>query len=175
MDSITFTDNENTGVSIVINGRDLRDIVRAVELPFATREGSPRIAGAYAGLPAEVVFWPSRHLLGRPDPLYSEDDSRVHVLGCECGEPGCWPLAVRIDIRDREVIWRDFYQPHRGPESKAGHWQYDTMPEFRFERHSYEQALSVTTPKAEPGASPNGGPATSLGHSGVTEGPPSVS
>ena len=28
---------------------------------------------------------------------------------------------------------------------------------------------------AEPGASPNGGPATPLGNSGVTEGPPSVS
>jgi len=29
--------------------------------------------------------------------------------------------------------------------------------------------------KAEPGAAPNGGPATQLGNSGVTEGPPSVS
>ena len=28
---------------------------------------------------------------------------------------------------------------------------------------------------AEPGAPPNGGPATQLGNSGVTEGPPSVS
>lgn len=28
---------------------------------------------------------------------------------------------------------------------------------------------------AEPGAAPNGGPATQLGNSGVTEGPPSVS
>jgi hypothetical protein len=29
--------------------------------------------------------------------------------------------------------------------------------------------------RAEPGASPNGGPATQLGNSSVTEGPPSVS
>ena len=29
--------------------------------------------------------------------------------------------------------------------------------------------------KAEPGAPPNGGPATRLGNSGATEGPPSVS
>jgi len=29
--------------------------------------------------------------------------------------------------------------------------------------------------RAEPGAPPNGGPAKQLGHSGVTEGPPSVS
>ena len=175
MDSVMFIDTKDAGVSIVINDRDLRDIVRAVELPFATQEGSPQIAGAYAGLPPEIVFLPSRHLLDRPDALYSEDDSRVHVLGCECGEPGCWPLAVHVDVRDHEVVWRDFHQPHRGPEAKAGCWKYDAMPEFRFDRKSYERALSVTRPKAEPGAAPNGGPATPLGNSGVTEGPPSVS
>jgi hypothetical protein len=32
-----------------------------------------------------------------------------------------------------------------------------------------------TESDAEPGAAPNGGPATPLGNSGVTEGPPSVS
>ena len=31
------------------------------------------------------------------------------------------------------------------------------------------------TKKGQPGAAPNGGPATQLGNSGVTEGPPSVS
>jgi hypothetical protein len=40
--------------------------------------------------------------------------------------------------------------------------------------HSYE--LRVTSDHtAEPSAAPNGGPATRLGNSGVTEGPPSVS
>jgi hypothetical protein len=38
-----------------------------------------------------------------------------------------------------------------------------------------ERLVSDDYEKAEPGAAPNGGPATRLGNSGVTDGPPSVS
>jgi hypothetical protein len=37
-------------VQILIDGRDLIDLVRAIELPFATAEGHPDIAGGYSGL-----------------------------------------------------------------------------------------------------------------------------
>ena len=37
------------------------------------------------------------------------------------------------------------------------------------------QKIAAGLPLAEPGAAPNGGPATRLGNSGATEGPPSVS
>ena len=40
---------------------------------------------------------------------------------------------------------------------------------------SYESIASAARRNAEPCAAPNGGPATQLGNSGVTEGPPSVS
>jgi hypothetical protein len=36
-------------------------------------------------------------------------------------------------------------------------------------------SITEESPFAEPSAAPNGGPATQLGNSGVTEGPPSVS
>jgi tetratricopeptide (TPR) repeat protein len=39
----------------------------------------------------------------------------------------------------------------------------------------FERARKLRERKAEPGAPPNGGPATPFGSSGVTEGPPSVS
>jgi hypothetical protein len=175
MDTISFHRTKDAGVQIVINGQDLRDVIRPVELPFATREGSADIAGAYSGLPPEVVFLPSRHLLGEPTPLYSDGSGRTQVLECECGEPGCWPLTVRIDVHAQEVVWRDFHQPHRGANSKQPEWRYDAMPQFRFDRKGYEQALSASNRKAEPGASPNGGPAAPLGNSGVAEWPPSVS
>jgi hypothetical protein len=149
MDTITFIETKDAGAQILINGRDLREIVRAVELPFAAREGSPQIAGAYSGLPAEIVFLPSRHMLGEPQPLYSDGSGRTQVLECECGEPGCWPLTVRIDIHAQEVVWRDFHQPHRGVHSTRPEWRYDTMPEYRFDRESYEQALSTSRRKAE--------------------------
>ena len=144
MDSIAFTvpKDKATGVQIIINGRDLIEIVRDIELPFATREGSPQIAGAYSGLPSHRVFSPSRHFLGEPDPIYADGEGRTCVLECECGEPGCWPLAVRIELREREVVWSDFRQPHRGPHSNAGEWRYDALSSFTFDRQIYEQALS---------------------------------
>ena len=133
---------EDSGVHVIINGRDLIEILRDIELPFATREGHPRIAGAYSGLPAHRVFFPSRHFLGEPEPIYSDSEGRTFVLECECGEPGCWPLAVRIELREREVIWSDFRQPHRRSHSKAGEWRYDALSSFTFDRQLYERALS---------------------------------
>ena len=175
MDTVSFIKTTDAGVRIIINDRDLRDIVRAVELPFATREGSPQIAGAYLGIPAEVALLPSRHLLGEPVALYSDGHGRTQVLECECGEPGCWPLMVRIDIDPSEVVWGDFHQPHRGAHSKRAEWLYTAMPQFRFERQSYEHALSASGRRAEPSAPPNGGPPERFGNSGATGGPPSVS
>ncbi|HVV73998.1 MAG TPA: hypothetical protein VHI52_21265, partial [Verrucomicrobiae bacterium] len=119
------------------------DTLREVELPFATREGSPQIAGAYSGLPAHRVFLPSQHFFGQPDPIYSDGDGRTFVLECECGEPGCWPFAVRIELREREVVWHDFRQEHRGPHAKKGEWRYDALASFTFDRQRYEEALSV--------------------------------
>ena len=50
-------------------------------------------------------------------------------------------------------------------------WEFDPVQY----RAVFEAFFSLSRPEAEPGASPNGGPATQLGHPGVTEGPPSVS
>ncbi len=71
MDTIAFIvpKGKDAEVHIIINGRDLIEILREIELPFATGEGHPSIAGAYAGLPKELIFLPSRHLLGEPDPI----------------------------------------------------------------------------------------------------------
>jgi hypothetical protein len=144
MDSISLTvpKGKIVGVHIIINGRDLIEILREIELPFATREGHPRIAGAYSGLSPDRVFLPSRHFFGEPEPIYSDGEGRTHVLECECGEPGCWPFAVRITLAAEEVMWSDFQQPHRRSNSKAGHWRYDAAPSFTFDRKLYEQALA---------------------------------
>ena len=37
---------------IAINGRELRDMIREVERPFAEAEGRTRLVGAYIGLPS---------------------------------------------------------------------------------------------------------------------------
>lgn len=59
------------------------------------------------------------------------------LLGCECGEWGCWPLMARITVTADLVIWDSFEQPHRKTRD------YTAFGPFRFERHQYDAALST--------------------------------
>lgn len=128
-------------VTIRINGRRLVDFIRDVELPFALAEGHATLAGAYVGIPPGVAFLPSRHLLGEPAAGWNWEPEAVPVLQCECEEPGCWPLLLRVTVEPETVTWSDFRQPHRGPQSRAGHWRYDALSAFTFDRWQYERAL----------------------------------
>jgi hypothetical protein len=123
-------------VDIFVNDRNLVDIVREVELPFAARGGKPRLAGTYIGLPAEDVFLPSPRLLGETT-HYPFDGlgGKVAVLGCVCGDVGCWPFRTGIELREDVVIWDGFEQPHRRK------WRYDEMRPFVFDRTQYFSAL----------------------------------
>ena len=64
-------------------------------------------------------------------------------------------------------------------ESSSGTCPFLIESDFSSERHYgrsvYEVVGTVMKLFAEPGASPNGGPAKPSGNSGVSEGPPSVS
>jgi hypothetical protein len=128
-----------------VNGQPLIDLVRAAEAPFAAAEGHADLAGSYCALPARVAYLPSKHLLGEPEPLYSDlvstgEGSKAALLVCECGEPGCWPLCARIDVTADLVRWSDFEQPHRTGDGDR-HWSYETLGPFEFERAAYEAAL----------------------------------
>ena len=85
-------------VEIFVNGRNLKEVIREIERPFAAQEGKPELAGDYDGLPPEDVFLPSRRFLGERERHYDFDYSRgeIPVLGCRCGVVGCWPLLVEI-------------------------------------------------------------------------------
>lgn len=126
-------------VAIFVNGRDLVKSLREVELPFASREGRSDRAGHYAGLPPEEVFLPSPRLLGEPTTYYDHDDpdGRIAVLGCVCGDVGCWPFRVGIRLREDVVIWDDFQQPHRLS------WDYAGLRPFVFDRREYVSALEL--------------------------------
>ena len=146
-------------VEIFINNRNLVDIVREVELPFAQQESKPDLAGSYVGLPPEDIFSPSRRLLGEPSTYYDHDHSedKLAVLGCVCGEPGCWPLLVRITVEENVVIWDGFEQPFRskGPysisEGRAIPWEYDLLRPFVFDKAQYLSELSKSPGNGPPG------------------------
>lgn len=126
-------------VDILINGRNLIEIIREVELPFAVAEGHQEIAGGYMGLWFNEYPNLLEELLSKPE-ISGSDKSTVLICG-GCGDNGCWPLRVKITVQKEKVIWSDFEQPHRGPTSKASHWKYDELKPFIFDRKQCEKAL----------------------------------
>ncbi|MFG2645098.1 hypothetical protein ACGFYP_29495 [Streptomyces sp. NPDC048370] len=60
---------------------------------------------------------------------------KTPVLGCECGEWGCWPLMAGITTTTDLVIWDAFEQPHRKTR------EYTAFGPFQFDRHQYDDAL----------------------------------
>lgn len=138
-------------VAIFINGRDLIDIVRDVELPMAQREGSREIAGSYEPMWAEAFFAPSRQLLGEPHEWFQnniwEHEDKIVLFRCgDCGIDDCWPLVVKITLQDDTVSWSEFEHPRRcatGPGGdKVGPWEYDKLGPFVFDRMQYEAELA---------------------------------
>jgi hypothetical protein len=99
------------------------------------RERRYEPVGGYAGIvPTQFNFGPlDQYYLGSNSPL---PDGRCYVLGCECGELGCWPLEVLIRTNRQEIVWEGFRQPFR-PER-----DYSTFGPFRFDLDQYR--LTVT-------------------------------
>ena len=62
---------------------------------------------------------------------------RVYVLGCQCGEVGCWPLLARIRVGDASVMWDSFQQPHRKERD------YSDFGPIVFDAQQYREAVSA--------------------------------
>lgn len=115
-----------------VDGVDLTDAVRVFE---TSRGYDP--AGGYGGLvPASFAFgdlgayYLGRGARQRPAP------GRLWLLGCSCGDLGCWPLEAEVVVTGGLVVWQDFGQPHRPARS------YDGFGPFVFEREPYEAAVA---------------------------------
>lgn len=119
-------------VEPVINDVALADLARAVELPSAEEAGQARLAGSYGGLDVQYL-WPSRHFLGEPIEEWFGDGDTI-LLGCVCGEAGCWPLTARVDVDESTVHWSEFRMGHRD-------WDLSDLGPFVFDRDQYELAL----------------------------------
>ena len=66
------------------------------------------------------------------------------LLGCDCGEAGCWPLEDRIVRSDRQITWEQFKQPFR-PER-----DYSSFGPFRFDIEQYRGSLAELGSKLPP-------------------------
>jgi hypothetical protein len=95
------------------------------------------VPGTYAGL----VLDHFRHgdltayLTGEPEAAYRARHGVIALLGCDCGEVGCWPFEAQVIVENDLVTWRGFHQPFRPQRD------YASFGPFTFGRSQYEAAI----------------------------------
>jgi hypothetical protein len=125
-------------LKIEVDGVALEEHARRGELTSARADRQESLAGAYSALTClKAVCWPSRHFLGAPQ-LSGANDSETVLLGCDCGDWGCWPLFAEVHVSAVTVIWRGFRNGHRPA------WDLSQLGPFEFERDQYESSLRTT-------------------------------
>jgi hypothetical protein len=94
------------------------------------------VPGTYAGVVLDHFKFGdlTAYLTGRPDSAYCSDRGVIALLGCDCGEVGCWPLESQVLTGDDVVTWSGFVQPFRPQRD------YGTFGPFTFNRSQYETA-----------------------------------
>lgn len=119
-----------TEVVPVVDNEPLTTLIDAFE-----RARGYEPSDGYGGIiPSFYRFGPlDAHYLGGSAP---QPNAKVPLLGCECGEWGCWPLLATIRATEETVTWSDFEQPHR----KAR--DYAEFGPFVFDRAQYDEALA---------------------------------
>ncbi|WP_426624937.1 hypothetical protein ACPPVW_02290 [Leifsonia sp. McL0607] len=123
----------NGAVSLVpeIDGVALTEIVAKFETGF---DDSP--VGGYGGIVPQAFRFGdlSKYYLGLEEEQWPAP-GEAWLLGCECGEAGCWPLQTRIAVTDTTVVWSGFSQPHRKQRD------YAAFGPFEFNRAQYVTAV----------------------------------
>ena len=128
---------EASTVNIQVDEKPLAELMRAYELPMATNEGHPELAGAYAAIKTASASL-EQYYLGKTGADWGIDQDKTLLLGCACGVAGCWPLLCKIDVGDDTVTWSGFEQPHRDED-----WDYSEFAGFVFEKQQYLDAIAA--------------------------------
>jgi hypothetical protein len=114
-------------IDILINDKNLIDIIRDVEFPYAEKDGQSGWAGSYEGIFAVEFF----NYLEIPDKYgYST------ILGCGCGVPECAPIWVKIEKMGNYVIWKNFNSRFS---SRKG-WDYSQL-QYKFDNQQYYEEI----------------------------------
>jgi hypothetical protein len=122
-------------ITPVVDGTPLPEIVAAFE-----RDEHFEPAGGYGGLIPEWFKYGAldKYFLGDFEKdSYFARMNRVYLLGCQCGEVGCWPLLARIRAEGESVVWDSFEQPHRKDRDYSG------FGPFIFDAEQYREAVAA--------------------------------
>ena len=118
----------------VVDATRLTDLIHN----FERETRMERRAVSYGGLiPAFFKFGPARVHFTASQGAFVRPPGKVPLLGCSCGEWGCWPLLARVTTTAVEVRWSDFEQPFRRDRD------YSAFGPFVFDRQDYDRALAT--------------------------------
>lgn len=118
-------------VDINIDGVEIAEIFRKIELPYCKAEGNPDKAGDYGHVPASWLYSDLSEATIEGSYAY---DLGVYPLCCRgCGEPGCWSATFRVRENDEFVWWYGFEHEHTD-------WEYNL--EFKFLKSEYTAAIN---------------------------------
>ncbi len=110
------------------------------------------------------TIWPKPRVFHLPATLQTM--RRLTEMTRSCAYP---ELAIHFHVYRSQSVLLEWHDAFTQPMLLSGE-----LPEQKV--RTFAERLSMSYKKGvEPSAAPNGGPATRLGNSGVTEGPPSVS
>jgi len=128
-------DGEGTEVLTIVpvlNAVSLTDMITHFE-----REKNFEPVGGYGGLvPTYYRYGPlDQYFMAESSNEGSTGDDK-YLLGCICGEVGCWPLTARIVKTETSVVWDHFKQPHRPDRD------YSDFGPFIFEIQQYRVAIN---------------------------------
>jgi len=118
----------------LVDGVPMTDLVAAFE------ESRPfDLVGCYGGLVPQFFKYGSldQYFTGCFEPgSYWEQLRGIYVLGCDCGQVGCWPLFCRVRMGENTVAWEGFKQPHRPDRD------YSNFGPFVFNAKQYRDAVA---------------------------------
>lgn len=118
-------------VEIYIDGIEIAEIFRKIEIPYCEAEGHPDMAGDYGHMPAKELY---EDLMEATVIGSFSHELGVYPLCCgSCGEPGCWSVTFRVREDDKYVWWYGFEHEHRD-------WEYNL--EFKFLKSEYATTVN---------------------------------
>jgi hypothetical protein len=142
--SFHFAEIEGGALSITpcIDGKPLSSLIAE----FEAANGYTDPAAGYGGLAPDYFNYGPLLPYFCADAGNQGDSDRneeIYVLGCECGEVGCWPLMTSVTRLGTGYQWSAFRHPYRPQRN------YEGFGPFTFERHQYENAVREAVLKCE--------------------------
>lgn len=125
-------------VEIYLNGRELVEILKEMETPYALEEGHPSLAGAYGHNYAKELYADLTEAM--TEGTYCHEKGAELLCCSGCGDRGCWSVLVMVKQDEDYVYWEQFRNNHRK-------WNYNIA--FCFVKKEYEAAMKQLKEFAE--------------------------